>query len=151
MCIRDRSSSGRWATKPGTDWISTSPTTPWRHSTADVYKRQTVYSVPRHWPKMETEFHEQPTSYCNSTFRKTRCTAFHSPWANNAKKPGAPTTRSIWRAPPAGNKERRSVSLPKEMPDSTLPYLALIHIYFVRVGKQGTLQKQKSSQITETI
>ena len=30
-------------------------------------------------PKMETEFHAQPTSYCNSTFRKTRCTAFHSP------------------------------------------------------------------------
>lgn len=29
--------------------------------------------------KMETEFHAQPTSYCNSTFRKTRCTAFHSP------------------------------------------------------------------------
>ena len=25
------------------------------------------------------EFHAQPTSYCNSTFRKTRCTAFHSP------------------------------------------------------------------------
>ena len=23
--------------------------------------------------------HAQPTSYCNSTFRKTRCTAFHSP------------------------------------------------------------------------
>ena len=36
-------------------------------------------SVPRHWPKMETEFHAQPTSYCNSTFRKTRCAAFHSP------------------------------------------------------------------------
>ena len=27
------------------------------------------------------------------------------------------------RAPPSGNKERRSVSLPKEMPDSTLPYI----------------------------
>lgn len=31
--------------------------------------------------------------------------------------------RKKGRAPPSGNKERRSVSLPKEMPDSTLPYI----------------------------